>query len=1089
MLILFCHQVAVAQYESQLLSKELMYEALELEADEKVDEALVVYDKIPQNDSNYTHALIRKIYIHFNKDNFEEVVALSELGFKFTEDENYSDFFLLKGLGLVSLEKYDEAMDNYNRGLKMYPKNHRIVYSIAKLHLNKEEYEQYLVKLKEAVTMYPYYTKGHLELGRAALKEGELTECLMSYLMALIIEPTGETANQTLSLVNALVTQKVEGEPLGIKLSPEGDDFSEVDLILKNYAALQKGYKVKSKADLPLVKQVQVMLETMEYDKEDPGFWMQFYGSFYKQLWNEEMFEAFSYYLLQSSANAKHQKLVKKKTYDINRFSKWAGVKIRLKGDHVDEVIAGKKQKVQHLYYTGSSGGLQSMGKLDGARSAGCWELYHPNGALSGEGCYDAIGQLKGEWKRYYDNGGLNIVFNVVNDKLDGEWKQYYRNGRIMREATFKQGIEEGISKDYYLTGGISRQRTFVGDKETGPGTTYYGTGSKNYEYVSKDDELDGELNIYYPNGKLKEKTFYKSGKLQGESKGYYANDKPAFEYRYYDGKYDGAYKRFYENGNLKEEGTYKLDKLVGETVSYFEDGTVSDRLVYDEEGKKNGKYIEYDRDGIKFLEFEYKKGNIVGYKNFDKSGKIVKEDSQKGGDFYYTSMFADGELRSEGLYNIRGGSEGEWKFYDYNGTLKSTVKYKDDLREGEYVSYYANGAVYQKSTYNKGNENGPSTAWYRNGKYSQLGWMNEGSTEGEWLNFYQNGTVRNRLYFLFDGQNGWQKYYAVDGKLDYEIFYKNGILLRTVYYDSSGTILGDNNYADSSGLFKKFHPNKQLALEAAYVNGEAHGPFTWYYANGQVETKGQFVNGERHGNWTHYYLDGVVSQTNAYFYGDFHGPMKRYHKNGKLSADYIYEYGEKHGKEYTYHDNGQVSTEEEVKHGSTHGVRNFYNRNGDLEHIRYYHYGKIVGYSYLGKDNKPVAKIPIKNETSKVVSYFSNGQMSRSFELQRGLFHGEYLKWYPSGKIYEKSTYDANLLQGLEEKFYENGKPLSVETYVDGDLNGECRYYNEQGQVERVERYLNGGAQGAWEYYAKGNLIKTVYYYNGDFLSEKSGE
>ena len=73
-------------------------------------------------------------------------------------------------------------------------------------------------------------------------------------------------------------------EPQGFKFSESGDDFSDIDLLINNYAALSSKYKVPSKVDLPLIKQFYLMMTKLEYDKNDKGFFMQYYVPIYKKI-------------------------------------------------------------------------------------------------------------------------------------------------------------------------------------------------------------------------------------------------------------------------------------------------------------------------------------------------------------------------------------------------------------------------------------------------------------------------------------------------------------------------------------------------------------------------------------------------------------------------------------------------------------------------------------------------------------------------------------------------------------------------------------------------------------------------------------
>ena len=73
-------------------------------------------------------------------------------------------------------------------------------------------------------------------------------------------EPTGESAVKAVLSLNKNLSKEYLETPK-LKYSDGGDDFSELETILRNQLPLNKKYKLKSEIDDVVTRQVQAIIE------------------------------------------------------------------------------------------------------------------------------------------------------------------------------------------------------------------------------------------------------------------------------------------------------------------------------------------------------------------------------------------------------------------------------------------------------------------------------------------------------------------------------------------------------------------------------------------------------------------------------------------------------------------------------------------------------------------------------------------------------------------------------------------------------------------------------------------------------------
>ncbi len=201
-----------------------------------------------------------------------------------------------------------------------------------------------------------------------------------------------------------------------------------------------------------------------------------------------------------------------------------------------------------------------------------------------------------------------------------------------------------GHYRYYYITGELQ----WEGDQSGGNSTFT----------VRRTNE--GQCTWYFKNGFKKCDASYRKGEIDGIYSEYYEDDgKIKLKAKYVEGKKNGFYLKYHRNGNLKEKKSYEWNKEEGNDSVWHENGSMNNVTHY-HQGIREGKYSGWYINGV-----------------LSDSGNYVN-DSLEG--FYYR-YFESGKLKSLITYR-KGSYEGELKTYWPNGKLKRLDLYGPDSLE-----------------------------------------------------------------------------------------------------------------------------------------------------------------------------------------------------------------------------------------------------------------------------------------------------------------------------------------------------------------------------------------------------------------------
>lgn len=123
------------------------------------------------------------------------------------------------------------------------------------------------------------------------------------------------------------------------------------------------------------------------------------------------------------------------------------------------------------------------------------------------------------DFKSYFEEGGINTYDHTLvdnNNNTKREYKIFYKNGQLRLMYFTFNGKKNGQEKEYYENGKIQGITFYKDGKKSGERKTYYNSGQLKSFYNYEDDLIDGEAKEYFMNGKLSSTCIYKKGQMHG---------------------------------------------------------------------------------------------------------------------------------------------------------------------------------------------------------------------------------------------------------------------------------------------------------------------------------------------------------------------------------------------------------------------------------------------------------------------------------------------------------------------------------------------------------------------------------------------
>ncbi|HEU0136567.1 MAG TPA: tetratricopeptide repeat protein, partial [Flavobacterium sp.] len=850
----------------------------------KYSDAIAEFRKIVKSDPKYLTAQYEVALSMAAAEQKTELKALFEELYNSKQMPLMPQLYTNYGSFLSDAEDYAASQKIFEEGEKFFPNSSNFQYNYALLQVRQKETQKAVDRLKLVVSKNPQHASAHYLLGLLALENGQLIEGSLALIGYLAIAPTGKHAANAILKLNANFGQNYLDET-NVVFSKSGDDFSEIETILRNQLPLKKAYKIQSKIDDVFTRQIQAICEYAETHQIKDGFFETTYLPWLQDMMQKKQYEGFSYFILMGMEEGLGKALTSQKKKILDYTTDYHSV-------HFWNNFG--KRNVEHF---GTQQEVIIMLKDNRPYLIGSYKNGLRNGQFKLLNSYENVeaelnfkdGELHGVQKYYNNKGKLTDEKTFVNGKLDGIRKTFYSNGNPEVVETYSNGILNGLSQSFAVKGGKQCEVNFTNGERDGKSICWYSNGTIKSEAEYKAGKLKGNLLKNNSAGDKIETATYKEGELQGVARQYFDGKKISSEATYDNGKVVGTVKHYYPNDVLEQEAFYEGGKL-RKTIDYFATGILSSEIAYGDDAELE-KTVYYDMNGVKYFEQKFKSGILKSGLQLapDGSSKEVSMAAKP----YKIKNLAGTDVVS-GTYS-KGKKNGEWNFFFSNGKNKSKEIYNDGVQSGMSYSYNYNGTLRNASNYNDNNVNGVYERYDNDILTGKLHFIN-GDRNGPFQNFRPDGTVESEGITLNDEQVRTISYWQ-NGKKSFEEDFIEDELVRAITFNSKGEQENDVDYTNLNGKSTVKYANGMEIQVCDWVNGYRNGKFISKDKNGTMISEIDYVNGIRHGKYKFYNPLGTLSHDMNYYNGSLHGPYTHYDLVGNLRLVDQYLHGDSYGK------------------------------------------------------------------------------------------------------------------------------------------------------------------------------------------------
>jgi antitoxin component YwqK of YwqJK toxin-antitoxin module len=486
------------------------------------------------------------------------------------------------------------------------------------------------------------------------------------------------------------------------------------------------------------------------------------------------------------------------------------------------------------------------------------------------------------------------------------------------------------------------------------------------------------------------------------------------FKYLEYDPKVDNFYMNYFV-----QLFTYLRDKKQVETAMYiyFSDFNIDKVQKWI---KSNSSKIQKFYGGLKSEIWRLAGRGFVNDANYEGMNYV----------------FSNGNLLEFGKYSNEKNKVKEelWQFVEKDGSVSTTMNYKNGKPEGEMKDFNSSGQLTSNIPFVNGVKSGAGRLYHDNGLLKAEGIFENDKLNGKLTHYFYTGQKQAEQIYKNDAENGLTVNY-----------YKNGAVVDSVSWSN-----GKQN-----GEYRSFYANNQLSATGRLVNDLIDGELIYYYPDGKISNHGNMVKDNKVGKWVIYYPNGVVKDIAFYNdKGNLADTGKSFDANGILTNLYIYSNNGKNVQRFYYRPDGSVFEKEEVKNDNLVKMESF-----DIN-------GKSFG------------EINISNSGTYVKDYNRYGTISAEGMVKNGKTEGRWIFYGFWGNIRQISYYKKGEQNGADTLFFPNGKIKSVGNYKDGKADGYGTLYNQAGKITAEGYCVNDVKEGYWlAYDNSGKMTRRVYF------------
>jgi antitoxin component YwqK of YwqJK toxin-antitoxin module len=228
---------------------------------------------------------------------------------------------------------------------------------------------------------------------------------------------------------------------------------------------------------------------------------------------------------------------------------------------------------------------------------------------------------------------------------------------------------------------------------------------------------------------------------------------------------------------------------------------------------------------------------------------------------------YENGQMKSSGMHTMSNEKDGQWYYFNEDGSLSSMAFYKNGSLEGPYGEYHENGQAKLICTYVNNKQSGLSKSYYEDGTLREEVTHKDGKKTGKMTQYFPNKKPSLVAIFVDDSPLGAFTDYHENGNKKRVGTLNGGTMTGSwKHYFENGKLEKEetrNDQGQLNGTVKGYFDNGTLKYASAYTNGVENCPaYKEYYVNGKIKMEGAVVDGKEAGTWKYYSETGEVKET-----------------------------------------------------------------------------------------------------------------------------------------------------------------------------------------------------------------------------------
>ncbi len=243
-----------------------------------------------------------------------------------------------------------------------------------------------------------------------------------------------------------------------------------------------------------------------------------------------------------------------------------------------------------------------------------------------------------GPYLRWHDSSRTQLSVKSCYDdqgRQTGTSLHWYADGTLSRRSEYEAGQMDGVDVTYHRNGKMYMETHYSKGKKSGPYKCWRQDGSLLNSGAYSEGMKAGIWSTYDGKGRLLSEQSYSEDELNGLSVFYRVQDdtQPAgpsrikYKCEYQNGRRNGLYTEYFKDGSIYQTIEYREGKKDGMMKEFFSGGQVKLEIPFRED-KRHGTAVEYASNGEVKYKWIFEDGEPV--RKLDKDGKVIEEYKKK---------------------------------------------------------------------------------------------------------------------------------------------------------------------------------------------------------------------------------------------------------------------------------------------------------------------------------------------------------------------------------------------------------------------------------------------------------------------------